>query len=134
MAVFAHAFHNSFGTFVGGLEGFALGSLIDWFGWFVMAVFIIFMISRERGVMQRQLLEEVSSGVISQAQYQRALSPMTMSTSIFGGLAASRFYKNLGELAFKKEEYQKLGDEDGNFATIEKLRGELKTLAAQVRA
>jgi protease PrsW len=133
VAVFAHAFHNSFGTFVGGLEGFALGSLIDWSGWFVMAVFIVFMISRERGVMQRQLLEEVSSGVISKVQYQRALSPMTMSTAIFGGLAASRFYRNLGELAFKKEEYQKLGDEGGNLATIEKLRGELKTLAPQVR-
>ncbi len=43
-AVFAHAFHNSFSSLVGGLEGFALGSLIDWFGWFVMALFIMFMI------------------------------------------------------------------------------------------
>ncbi|HEX2698294.1 MAG TPA: PrsW family intramembrane metalloprotease, partial [Anaerolineales bacterium] len=132
-AVFLHAFHNSFGSFIGGLEGFALGSLLDWFGWFVMAIFIIFMIGRERGVMQRQLIGEVSSGLISQAQYQRALSPLTMSTAIFSGFSASRFYKSLGELAFKKEEYQKMGDEGGNLATIEKLRGEVKALAPQVK-
>lgn len=139
VAVVVHAFHNSFGVFTGAagldsLSGFALGTLIDWSGWFAMALFIIFIIGRERGVMQRQLREEVSSGLISQAQYQKALSPMTMSTAIFSGLAASRFYKNLGELAFKKEEYQKLGDEGGNLAIIEKLRGELKILAAQVKA
>ncbi len=137
-AVFLHSFHNSFGvvTDVAGLDslsGFALGSLLDWSGWFIMAIFIIFMISRERGVMQRQLREEVSAGLITQGQYQKALSPFTMSTAVFSGFSTSRFYKALGELAFKKEEYQKMGDESGNLAIIEKLRGELKALAPQVR-
>lgn len=135
IAVFLHGFHNSFGSFVGGLEGFALGSLLDWSGWFFMAIFIIFMISRERGIVQRQLQGEVASGLISQAQLQRALSPMTMSTAIFtGGASASRFFRTCGELAFKKEEYAKLGDEGGNLAIIEKLRGELAILAPQVKA
>ena len=48
MAVFTHGFHNSFSSLIGGMEGFALGSLLDWFGWFLMAVFIVFMIVRER--------------------------------------------------------------------------------------
>lgn len=134
-AVFLHAFHNSFGSFVGGLTGFALGSLLDWSGWFLMAIFIIFILSRERGIMQKQLQGEVSSGLISQAQFQKALSPMTMSTAIFtGGPSAARFFRTCGELAFKKEEYSKLGDEGDNLAIVQKLRGELAALAPQVNA
>jgi RsiW-degrading membrane proteinase PrsW (M82 family) len=134
-AVFAHAFHNSFGSFIGGLEGFALGSLIDWFGWFVMAVFIIFMIARERSLLQKQLKEEVASGSISMLQYQKALSPFTMSTAFFtGGLKASRFYQVCGELAHKKEQFSKLGDEHGNTVIIQALRNELAALSPQVRA
>ena len=134
-AIFAHAFHNSFGSMIGGFNGFALGSLIDWFGWFVMAVFIIFMIAREHSLLQKQLKEEVTSGSITLAQYQKALSPFTMSTSIFtGGLAASRFYQVCGELAHKKEQLIKLGDEHGNAAIIQSLRSELVTLATRVRA
>ncbi len=133
-AVFLHAFHNSFGSFVGGLTGFALGSLLDWSGWFLMAIFIIFILSRERGIMQKQLQGEVTSGLISQAQFQKALSPMTMSTAVFtGGPLAARFFRTCGELAFKKEEYSKLGDEDGNLAIVQKLRGELAALAPQIK-
>ena len=134
-SVFAHAFHNSFSSLVGGLEGFALGSLIDWFGWFVMAIFIVFMIAREHGVMQRQLREEVSSGVISLAQYRRALSPFNMSTAFLrGGFTTSRFYRTCGELAYKKEELAKMGDESGNTAIIQSLRSELTQLSPRVRS
>ena len=134
-AVFAHAFHNSFSSLIGGLEGFALGSLIDWFGWFVMAVFILFMISRERRLLQVQLRDEVISGRISNAQYQKALSPFTMSTAFLsGGRTASRFYQVCGELAHKKDQLLKLGDERGNAALVQSLRSELATLAPRVRA
>jgi RsiW-degrading membrane proteinase PrsW (M82 family) len=134
-AVFAHAFHNSFGSLIGGMAGFALGSLVDWFGWFVMAIFIIFMIARERGVLQKQLREEVASGSISMAQYKKALSPFTMSTALFtGGPTASRFYRVCGELAHKKEQLSKLGNEQGNAAIVQSLRSELVTLSPRVRA
>jgi protease PrsW len=134
-SVFAHAFHNSFGSLIGGVEGFALGSLLDWFGWFVMGVFIIFMIARERSVLQNQLREEISSGSLSQAQYQKALSPFTMSTALFtGGPTAARFYRVCGELAHKKEQLSKLGDEHGNTAIIQSLRTELASLAPRVKA
>jgi protease PrsW len=134
-AVFAHAFHNSFGSFVGGLTGFALGSLLDWFGWFVMTIFIIFMIARDRRILQNQLREEVASGRMSAAQYQKALSPFTMSTAFLtGGRTASRFYRVCGELAYKKEQLLKLGDEHGNAALVQSLRTELATLSPRVRA
>ncbi|MGE5072332.1 MAG: PrsW family intramembrane metalloprotease [Anaerolineae bacterium] len=134
-AVFAHAFHNSFSSLIGGLAGFALGSVLDWFGWFVMALFILFMIARERRLLQEQLKDEVTSGTITRAQYVRALSPFTMSTAFFqGGRKASRFYQVCGELAHKKEQLLKLGDERGNAALVQSLRTELAGLAPQVRA
>jgi RsiW-degrading membrane proteinase PrsW (M82 family) len=134
VAIFTHAFHNGF-ILISGPEGDLLGSLLDWFGWFVMAIFIIFMIGRERGLLQKHLKEEVASDVISQAQYQKALSPFTMSTAFLtGGGTASRFYRVCGELAHKKEQFAKLGEEGGNTAIIQSLQSELKTLAPQVRA
>jgi protease PrsW len=134
-AVFAHAIHNSFSTFIGGMTGFAIGSLVDWSGWAMMGVFILFMIFRERLLLQTQLRDEVASGTISSAQYRRALSPLTLSMAFFtGGATASRFYQVCGELAHKKNQLLRLGDERGNAALVQSLRAELAALAPRVRA
>lgn len=134
-AVFAHALHNGLSALLGGLAGLALGSLLDWFGWVIMGLFILFMIGRERHLLEVQLREEVAEGRMTTAQYNRALSPFTMSTAFLtGGRAASRFYQVCGELAHKKEQLLKLGEEQGNAAIIQSLRTELATLAPQVRA
>lgn len=134
-AVFAHALHNIFGSLIGGLLGLALGSVVDWIGWFMMALFIIFMIGRERQILRNQLRDEVASGTISNAQYWRALSPLTMSTAFLrGGSKASRFYQVCAELAHKKEQLWTLGDEHGNAAIVQSLRQELAALSPQVRA
>jgi RsiW-degrading membrane proteinase PrsW (M82 family) len=134
LAVFAHAFHNSFGSLVGGFEGFAMGSLIDWLGWLVMAAFIVYMIVRERALLKRQLKEEMSSGVVSAGQYERALSPLTMSTALItGGPTAARFYRLCGELAHKKDQLLNFGDEKGNGARVQALRSELAALSPILR-
>lgn len=133
-AVFTHAFHNSLSMLIGGVGGFALGSLMDWFGWFLMGLFVVYMIARERGVLERQLKDEVPLGVMSESQYNRALSPWNMSLALFrGGPSAARFYRLCGELAHKKEQLMRLGDEHGNAALISALRGELTALAPQVQ-
>ena len=137
-AVFAHAFHNTFGSLIGGVEGLALGTFVDWIGWFFMLIFIIWMIVNERNLMKRQLREEVSNGLISPAQYRTATS-FAQSGARFNALtsgsyfATSRFYQVCGELAHKKEQLIKLGNERGNLAIIEKLRGELTQLAPQAK-
>jgi len=133
IAISAHAFHNTFGGLVGGLEGFAMGTLIDWFGWALMFGFIIWMIFYERNIVKRELVEEVKSGIISQAQYQKALSPWTLTTAGLSGRATSRFYHACGELAHKKNQFRNLGDEGGNMAIIESLRKELAGLAPQAK-
>jgi RsiW-degrading membrane proteinase PrsW (M82 family) len=133
-SVSSHAFHNTFALLIGGLEGFALGSIMDWTGWLVMAIFVIFMIDRERGLLKRQLRDEIAGGIISAAQYEKALSPVTMSTAFLtGGRNAARFYQLCGELAHKKEQFMRFGDEQGNTATVKLLRSQLAALSRQVR-
>jgi len=129
IAVFTHAFHNTFGGMIGGLEGFAAGALLDWIGWALMFGFVLWMVNNERNILKKQLREEVTRGLISQSQYQKALSPWTLSTAGMSGKASSRFYKICGELAHKKEQFAKLGNEGGNAATIESLRAQLAQLA-----
>ena len=132
-AVFTHALHNTLADLIGGVGGLAVGGLVDWFGWAVMAGFIVFMIFRERAILKRQLAQEVEQGVISAAQYQRALSPLTMSTASFaGGKSAAQFYRLCGELAHKKEQLMRFGDEGGNVALVKMLRNQLEVLGPRV--
>jgi protease PrsW len=133
VAVTTHAFHNTFGGLIGGFEGFAAGTIVDWFGWTFMLGFIFWMINNERNIVKNQLRSEVISGLISQAQYQKALSPWTVTTAGFSGRASTRFYQLCGELSHKKEQYNKQGDEGGNVMIIEKLRAEIAVLAPQAR-
>ena len=133
IAVTTHAFHNTFGGLIGGLEGLAAGTFVDWIGWTLMIGFIGWMIYNERNIVKNRLYEEVVSGLITQAQYQKALSPWTLTTAGLSGRATSRFYQACGELAHKKEQLAKLGDERGNTAIIASLRAELAALSPQVR-
>ncbi len=139
VAVMAHAFHNTFSTVIGGGGGFILGLIADYFGYAFMAVFIIWMIINERNILKRQLVEEVHNGAISQKQYQSAISffqtNVHLSALTSGTFrSTSRFYQVLGELAHKKDQRAKLGEEGGNTKIIEGLRGELLRLAPLARA
>jgi hypothetical protein len=74
MAMLAHSFHNTAVTFVSGLGGLVLTVLVEWAGLFVMLCFTIWMIIREQGLLKRHLWEEVANGLLSQKQYNTALS------------------------------------------------------------
>lgn len=135
-AILVHSFHNTFGSIVGsgGLDSLGLTILADMLGYSMMVGVIIWVIVHERNIVKKQLAQEVSNGLISQAQYQKVLSPLTLTTAGFSGRATSKFYLLLGELAHKKEQFEKHGDEDGNTVIIEKLRTELASLASQAKA
>jgi RsiW-degrading membrane proteinase PrsW (M82 family) len=134
LAVGAHAFHNTAGGLIGGTTGFLFGTVADYFGYALMTIFIIWMIVHERNILKRHLAEEVSSGAISTKQYFTALSPIQMRAHVSALSSGnfketSRFYQVLAELAHKKEQFAKHGDESGNAKIIEQLRNELRTLA-----
>jgi protease PrsW len=139
VAVFAHAFHNTFSSVIGGEGGFILGLMADYFGYACMLAFIIWMIFNERNILKRQLVEEVNSGVISREQYFTAISffhtNVHLSALASGNFrATTRFYQVLGKLAHKKEQLAKLGDEGGNTKIIEQLQGEVTQLAPLAKA
>jgi hypothetical protein len=139
VAVTAHAFHNTFGGLIGGLGGLAAGTIIDYLGYAVMLTFIIWMIVTERNILRKHLRDEMTNGMISQKQYNTAASFFQtnayLSALNSGTLrATSRFYQVCGELAHKKEQLAKMGDEGGNRAIIEQLRTELVQLAPRARA
>lgn len=139
VAVLLHSFHNTFSSVIGGGGGFILGLLADYAGYAFMLGFIIWMITHERNVLKRQLAEEVISGAISQNQYNTAISFFQagahLSALSAGNFRATkRFYQLLGELAHKKEQLQKHGEERGNSRIIEQLRTELAQLAPLAKA
>ena len=138
LAVFAHSFHNTAVTFAGGLGSVVLIILVEWIGWIIMLGFIIWMIRHERGLLKKHLTEEVSAGRLTQAQYNTAISFFQFGArfnALSSGalVATSRFYQVCGELAHKKEQLAKYGDERGNAAIVEKLRTEMVQLGPRAK-
>jgi protease PrsW len=139
VAVLTHAFHNTFSSVIGGSGGFFLGLLADYVGYAFMLGFIIWMIFHERNILKKHLIEEVNNGSISQGQYNTAISFFqtnarlnALTSGSYG--STSRFYQVLGELAHKKEQLIKVGEEGGNTRIIHQLRTEMMRLAPQAKA
>jgi len=138
-AVLMHAFHNTFSSVIGGGGGFILGLLADYFGYAFMLAFIIWMIANERNILRKHLVEEMNNNLISRSQYQAAISFFQVNVhlaAIGSGTfrSTSRFYQALGELAHKKEQLAKHGDELGNTQLINQLRQEAARLAPVAKA
>jgi RsiW-degrading membrane proteinase PrsW (M82 family) len=138
VAVLTHAFHNTFSSLIGGAGGFFAGLLADYLGYAIMLAFVIWMIFHERNLLKKNLREEVANGSISQKQYDTAISFFQTNahlTALTSGSFGStrRFYQVLGELAHKKEQLTKVGDERANTRIIEQLRGELVQLAPMAK-
>ena len=141
MAVFSHSFHNTLAgiPFFGDLTCF-VGSFLDWFGVFFMFLIIIWATWMEQRNIINHLREEVQSGVISAAQYRTACSAWAQAfarlTGLFSGqfTATSRFYQVCGELAHKKHQLMKVGDEDGNSAIVQRYRAELARLSPKAQS
>jgi protease PrsW len=138
LAILAHATHNSLIALavIAGGEDAALGGLlatllVDWIGWAFIFAVMIFALRRERRWITTYLQEEVGRGLISPAQYQTARSFWgRLGARLRGhGLATRRFYHLAAELAQKKHQLARFGDERGNAAAVERLRGELAKLA-----
>ena len=139
IAVLMHAFHNTFSSVIGGEGGFFIGLIADYFGFAFMFGFVIWLITRERNILRTQLVDEINNGLISSKQYNSAITFFQTNVHLAALTSGSfrttsRFYQVCGELAHKKEQYAKLGDEGGNMKIIEGLRAELVQLAPLAKA
>ncbi|MBM3150710.1 MAG: PrsW family intramembrane metalloprotease [Chloroflexi bacterium] len=138
-AMFAHGIHNTLASILPGLGGLAAGTLLDWTGWFFMFLFILWAVWREQKYLRLHLWEEVQSGAMTQAHYRTATSAWLASfarlAAFFNGRfkATRRFYQVCAELAHKKEQRIKVGEEEENSAIIARYRAELAQLAPGVQ-
>ena len=133
-----HGLHNTLATLSEGTPALAgLMFLIDWSGWFFMSILIFVLIRREGRLVGAHLKEEMDSGRLSPSQYRTAASSWARMgarlRALFRGRAGvtRRFYQVCGELAHKKEQLARLGDEGCNTALVEQLRTELAGLSGQ---
>ena len=140
MAILTHSLHNTLASLLPGLEGLATGTLVDWTGWFMMFLFILWALRREQRWIVNQLKEELSLTLITPAQYRVAcsawLQTITRLKALFAGhyRATQRFYQVAAELAYKKQQRTTMGDEGGNGIIIDNLRAELAQLASVAEA
>jgi RsiW-degrading membrane proteinase PrsW (M82 family) len=138
MAMFAHFIHNTIASFAQDEIGAVALFGTDWLGWLLMFVVIVIAAYYERGWIKQQLQAEVKSGLINQAQYKTAHSPWLRSLvklqALFSGkyTTTRRFYYLCVELAYKKHQRARFGEERGNTAMIDKLRAEIGSLAPQI--
>lgn len=140
IAIFNHSLHNILANLLTGLGGLVLGTAVDWTGWAFMMGVIVYAIISEQRYIRSQLQEEVSIGTITAAQYLTACSAMAQSSvrlvSLFNGTyqKTHHFYQMTGELAHKKQQRSRMGEEAGNSQIIEQLRAELRKLSPSVQA
>lgn len=134
IALFTHAFHNTFATLAGGLSGLAIGTAIDWTGWFFMFIFILWAVAGEQKLLKLHLQETYTLGLITAEQYYTAISASKQASARLRAISTGRYkethrlYKILGELAHKKHQYHKLGNEKNNAQIIQEYRAELEAL------
>ncbi len=135
-AVGMHSLHNTLSYFIDGSGGgIFITTAIDWSGWLVMFIFILYMVNREKQLLVRYLSEEVQFGTMFPQQLSTAISPAKRFRAQIASLGqrsyrrTARFYQLCGELSHKKHQYMSVGDEDGNLAIIDQLRSELRQLS-----
>jgi RsiW-degrading membrane proteinase PrsW (M82 family) len=140
LAMFTHSMHNFLATvpLLGELTCL-LGSFLDWTGVLFMLLIIIWANWLEQKNIRLHLREEAQMGIITPAQYRTACSAWAQSfawlSALFSGkfMATGRFYQIIGELAHKKEQFHKHGEEEGNSLLIQKYRQELATLSPRAQ-
>ncbi|MBU0510391.1 MAG: PrsW family intramembrane metalloprotease [Chloroflexi bacterium] len=140
IAIFIHSMHNTIASLASGIGGLAFGTFVDWSGWLLMFVFILWALSREQKWIKLYLREEAARGIISPAHYKTACSAWSQSAArlvaLFTGRyrATNRFYNLAAELAYKKQQRAKMGEEGGNTVRIQRARAELAKLALRACA
>lgn len=138
VAVLMHSFHNILASIMSGFSGPAIGTVLDWMGWFCFLCYLLWIIHNEGQNQLIYLKEEADLGVISPSQYKIAISAKAQSIARFSALIEGnyknthKFYTLCGELAHRKNLFTKLGDEEGNLVTIKCIQNELSHLSPKV--
>lgn len=138
MGIAIHLLHNLFVT----VGDFCLLSFaIDWSGLLILFAVIALAWGKERTILKTQLPEEVAAGLLTTSQLETMISHrerLKRQWQLLGvsGLQQARIYRQIvetaTELAFKKDQQARMGDERGNSALISGLREKLARLKTQL--
>jgi hypothetical protein len=136
LAMFVHSLHNTLAIFVEDLGTLVLLFLVDWLGWIFMAAIAFYAVWREKKWIQTHLKSEVQAGALTQSQYEVVISPWRRFLAMFNAIGqgrfrdTQRFYHLCVELAYKKHQFDRVGETRGNpAALIEQLREEVQQLS-----
>ena len=138
-AVVLHAIHN-LGASSGGLLCLLL-PVTDWGGVALVLIIIVWALLQERRWIDEYLREEVVHGTLTAQQYARACSlrgrlghrlELLFRRGPRAYLAATQFYRQCSELAYKKHHYVLLEEEHSERLTLD-LREELRSLSRDLR-
>lgn len=140
LAMGAHSLHNTLVTLLSqNLGGFIATLLIDWLGWLMMVLVVLWALHRERHWINTHLRDEVERGTLSETHYRTACSSWAQTAARLRALVGGRyrttwrFYQACGELAQKKHQRLELGEIRYD-STIDSLRSELRQLGPHVSA
>ena len=140
LAVFLHSIHNTLVQLLKGAGGLILSTFLDWSGWIFMFCVVLIAIWSEQKTIAAQLREEVPLGTLSAQQYKTACSTWAQSVARLGGLVSggyqstNRFYQLAAELAHKKYQLSRMGEEMANSQIIDRLRQDLIELSPLARS
>ncbi|GAP10642.1 predicted membrane protein [Bellilinea caldifistulae] len=135
VSILLHSIHNTIPALIPGVAGIVVGTIFDWTGWIGLSIFIIYVIHREKKLIQFELKEEVHLGIITMEQYLESFSNIARIKALLKYLGKptfrtiSHFYQLCAELAHKKHQFRRMGDEGGNQKIITQLRNELAQLS-----
>ncbi len=136
LAMGAHALHNILASLIQGPGGILFTTALDWIGWFLMLGFIILVMFVERHKIKRFLKPEVEHGILTDQQYETAISFFKITwariSALFQGayLKTTHFYRKAAELALKKALRHRLGAEKANGEAIKQLREQVSELSS----
>ena len=132
VAIFTHFLHNLLASMIEDQDGLRRMFTLDWFGWIFILLLLIISSLNERKWIRTQLNEEVLSGLLTAQQAEVACSPRKRNRAFLRApsgtkKATRRFYTACVEMAFKKQQRARLGEESQhNSFIIDTYRNEIK--------
>ena len=138
IGILAHSIHNTLLSILPGFTALIVGTAADWTGWIAMFIFILWMIYNDRKLLLKYLQEEVTLGTITDEQYYTACSAAALGRVRIKAIlhhryqSTNRFYQLCGELAHKKNQFTRVGEEGNNTAIIHHLQEQLIELSPTV--
>jgi len=139
-AILAHFLHNVLTSLFPSVAGIAFTTLLDWVGWLFMLGFIFVVMLLEGRDIRKYLQEEVNQKTLTQSQFEVVVSPLKVNLARIKALfqghyrKTTHFYRQAAELALKKKQLQKFGDERGNSEAVKALRQEVKELSKIIQS